>query len=138
MCIPGILLLREKRAKIFLATKVYSLAPHILWGGKELTWDLRIGATPSLFFSIDFLNTLVSQKVARFSKIKNILDLLSDEKEGKIKENIDFSYFSNRASFMGNPVENFQDRGFFWIRIWSNVNIRLDQDLVDIRQDPNP
>ena len=46
----------------------------------------------------------VSQKDARFSKLKNIPDLLSDEKKGKIIENIDFLYFSNRASFMGNPV----------------------------------
>ena len=44
------------------------------------------------------------KKDARFSKLKNIPDLLSDEKDGKIMENIDFSYFSNRASFMGNPV----------------------------------
>ena len=28
-------------------------------------------------------------KVARFSKLKNISDLLSDDKEGKIKENMD-------------------------------------------------
>ena len=44
------------------------------------------------------------KKDARFSKLENIPDLLSDEKDGKIMENIDFSYFSNRASFMGNPV----------------------------------
>ena len=44
------------------------------------------------------------KKGARFSNLKNIPDLLSDEKESKIMENIDFSYFSNRASFMGNPV----------------------------------
>ena len=43
-------------------------------------------------------------KGARFSKLKNILFLLSDEKEVKIIENIDFKYFSNRASFIGNPV----------------------------------
>ena len=40
---------------------------------------------------------------ARFSKLKSIPDLLSDEKEGKIVEN--FSYLSNRATFMGNPVD---------------------------------
>ena len=45
------------------------------------------------------------KKDARFSKPKNISDPLSDEKEGKIIENIDFSYFSNRASFMGNHVD---------------------------------
>ena len=42
-------------------------------------------------------------KDARFSKLKNILFLLSDEKEGKIIENIDLKYFSNLASFVGNP-----------------------------------
>ena len=47
----------------------------------------------------------VSQKDACFLKLKNIPDLLSDEKESKIMENIDFSHFSNSAaSFMGNPV----------------------------------
>ena len=30
--------------------------------------------------------------------------LLSDDREGKIIENIDFKYLSNRASPMGNPV----------------------------------
>ena len=44
------------------------------------------------------------KKDARFSKLKNIPDLLSDEKDGKIMENINFSHFSNRSSFMGNPV----------------------------------
>ena len=43
-------------------------------------------------------------KDARFSKLKNILFLRSDEKEGTIVENIDFEYSSNRTSFMGNPV----------------------------------
>ena len=43
-------------------------------------------------------------KDARYSKLKNILFLLSDEKEGQIIENIDFKYLSYRASFMGNPV----------------------------------
>ena len=41
---------------------------------------------------------------ARFSKMKNIPDLLSDERKGRIIENIDFKYLSNRASFMGNTV----------------------------------
>ena len=36
--------------------------------------------------------------------LKNIPFLLSDNKEGKIKENADFKYFRNRASFMENPV----------------------------------
>ena len=31
-------------------------------------------------------------------------DQLSNYKEGKIIQNINFSYFNNRASFMGNPV----------------------------------
>ena len=48
----------------------------------------------------------VSQKNARFSKIENITDLLSDDKKGKIIQNIDFYYFSNRASFLGNPVDD--------------------------------
>ena len=34
------------------------------------------------------------KKDARFSKLQNIPDLLSDEKEGKIMENIDFTYFA--------------------------------------------
>ena len=42
-------------------------------------------------------------KDARFSKLKNIPFLLSDEKEVKIIENIEFKYFSNRA--LGNPVQ---------------------------------
>ena len=36
--------------------------------------------------------------------IINIPNLLSDDKEGKIKFDIDFSFFINRASFMRNPV----------------------------------
>ena len=47
----------------------------------------------------------VSQKRhARFSKIKNIIDLLCNDNEGEINDNINFNYFSNRASLMGNPV----------------------------------
>ena len=46
-----------------------------------------------------------SKKDGRFLKLKNISDLLCYQKEGKIMENIDFSYFSNLASFIGNPVE---------------------------------
>ena len=46
----------------------------------------------------------VSKKHARFSKLKNIPNLLSDDKERKIIQNIDFSYFSNRVSFMENHV----------------------------------
>ena len=49
-------------------------------------------------------DTGLPKKDARFSKLKNIPDLLSDAKDGRKMENIDFSYFSNRASFMGNPV----------------------------------
>ena len=41
---------------------------------------------------------------ARFSKMKNIPDHLSDERKGRIIENIDFKDLSNRASFMGNTV----------------------------------
>ena len=44
------------------------------------------------------------KKDARFLKIWNNLDLLSDDKEGKLMEHIDFRYFSIRASFMRNPV----------------------------------
>ena len=44
------------------------------------------------------------KKTPVFSKIKNVPDLLSDDKEGKIIYNIDFKHFSNRASFLGNPV----------------------------------
>ena len=39
-----------------------------------------------------------------FLKVKDIANLLSDDKEGQIIKNIDFLYFSSRASFMGNPV----------------------------------
>ena len=42
----------------------------------------------------------VSQKDARFAKLKNITDLLSNDRRGKIK-NIDLKYFGNQASFMG-------------------------------------
>ena len=45
------------------------------------------------------------QKDASFSKSKNIPDQLSDDREGNIIQNIDFSYFSNGASFMGHPVD---------------------------------
>ena len=41
---------------------------------------------------------------ASFTKLKNILNLLSYDREGKIIENIDFKYLSKRASFMRNPV----------------------------------
>ena len=34
-----------------------------------------------------------SHNDARFPKLKNIPDLLSDEKDNKIMENIDFTYF---------------------------------------------
>ena len=47
------------------------------------------------------------KKDARYPKLKNIPDLLSDEKESKIMENIDSSYFSNQESLMGNPVADF-------------------------------
>ena len=33
-----------------------------------------------------------------------ISDILSDDKEDKIKENMDLKYFSNRASFLGSHV----------------------------------
>ena len=42
------------------------------------------------------------KKIARFSKIKIISNLLCNDNEGKIIENI--NYFSNRSSFIGNPV----------------------------------
>ena len=57
-------------------------------------------------------------KDARFSKLKNILFLLSDEKEGNIIENIDFKYLSNRASFMGNPVNSNQLTGAAFVVCW--------------------
>ena len=38
-----------------------------------------------------------------FSKIENISDLHSDDKEGKILKNMDKKYFSNQASFFGKP-----------------------------------
>ena len=49
------------------------------------------------------LSTEFPKKGACFSKLKDNPDLISNEKEGKIIEDIDFSYLSNRASFMGNP-----------------------------------
>ena len=51
-----------------------------------------------------FSYTGFPKKDARYPKLKNIPDLLSDEKEGKLMENNDFSYLRYRASFMGNPV----------------------------------
>ena len=38
----------------------------------------------------------VSKKTARFSKIKNILNLLCNDNEGEINKNINFNYFYNR------------------------------------------
>ena len=55
-------------------------------------------------FPFEIVSTGFPKKTARFPKLENIPDLLSDEKEWKIMENIDFTYFSNRASFMRNPV----------------------------------
>ena len=40
----------------------------------------------------------------KFSKLKNIQDQLSDDREGEIIENVDFKYSSNLASLTGNPV----------------------------------
>ena len=40
---------------------------------------------------------------ARSSEFKNFADLLSEDREGKNKENIEFKYFDNRASSMGQP-----------------------------------
>ena len=37
--------------------------------------------------------------------LKSIPNLLSNEKEGKIVENNDFSYFTKRESFMVNAVD---------------------------------
>ena len=45
----------------------------------------------------------VSKNGACFSKLKDNPNLISNEKEGKIIEDIDSSYLSNRASFIGNP-----------------------------------
>ena len=76
-------------------------------------YAVSIWNTINNFKSIIWKNTnaLLSQqatgfpiKDARFSKFKNILFLLSDGKECKIIENIDFEYFSHQASFMGHPV----------------------------------
>ena len=50
------------------------------------------------------LNTGFLKKDGRFSKFLNNLDLLSGDKKGKLMEQIDFRYFSIRASFMRNPV----------------------------------
>ena len=39
---------------------------------------------------VDCVNYRVSQKRRLFLKIKNITDLQNDDKEGKIKENLEF------------------------------------------------
>ena len=44
------------------------------------------------------------KKDARFSKLKNIPDLRSDETEGEKSENFEYEYFRNRATFKRNPV----------------------------------
>ena len=44
------------------------------------------------------------KKDARFSKLKSVPDLLSDNWEGKLTKNIEFTCFSNRGPFMENPV----------------------------------
>ena len=48
----------------------------------------------------------VSQKKnhVRFSKLKNIPDLFSDDKDATIITNIDLNYEIGRVSFIGNPV----------------------------------
>ena len=43
-------------------------------------------------------------KTAIHKNLKIIPNLLSDDREDKIIENIDFIYFSNQASFIGNPA----------------------------------
>ena len=50
------------------------------------------------------VNTGFTKKDARFSKMKNIPDEFSDDREGILIDKIGFEYFINRASFMGNPV----------------------------------
>ena len=50
-----------------------------------------------------YVNYIVSHNRRQLLK-KYSYDLLSDKKEGKIKENIDLKYLTNRASFLGNPV----------------------------------
>ena len=40
----------------------------------------------------------VPKKDARFLKIKDIANLLNDDKKGKIFKNIDYEYFSNHVS----------------------------------------
>ena len=46
----------------------------------------------------------LNKKDARFSKIKNIPDLLSDDEECISTGNFNSKCFIDRASFMGNPV----------------------------------
>ena len=53
---------------------------------------------------MDIIYTGFPKKNYRFWKLNNIPDLLGDEKDNKIMENFDFSFFSNRASLMGNRV----------------------------------
>ena len=50
------------------------------------------------------LQLQIKKKDARFSKMKNMPDLLSDDRKGKIIENIDSKYLRNRASFLRKPV----------------------------------
>ena len=53
----------------------------------EDEWEAKVKANTNCRQPIAY--TGVPIKDARFSKLKNIPDLLSDDKEGKIEENID-------------------------------------------------
>ena len=60
--------------------------------------NLRLHTTVASVSSTGF-----PKKAARFSILKNIPDLLSDDRESKMLNTV-FHYSSNRASFMGNPL----------------------------------
>ena len=73
-------------------------------GNKRTSQDRTLQLTPEK--KKTYLGCIAgfTKKDACFPKLKNIPNLHSDDGEGKIIENIDFQYFSNRVSFMGNPV----------------------------------
>ena len=99
------------------ATQFYTYSKvHILPScGKERSNTLHVEA---------FIFTGFPIKDARFSKLKNTLFLLGADKEGKIIEYIEFKYFSNRASFMGNPVHHH--------RFWSPPPLPTPLDCIGI------
>ena len=96
----------EHGSCILSCKKVEELARKVIHSKKSCNqfWTTITLSAPNPLWRDSSTHTGFPKKDARLSKLKNIPDLLIGEKEGKIMKNIDFSYFSNRATFMANPV----------------------------------